>query len=188
MGMDIYLRDPEIEARRKRYRKTFRKYVALRDQAEDKQTKERYQRKVWEWYERMFCGRMGYFRVNYNDYSISYWLECNIGPEAKAAWGIDPFYSASLDNEDGLITGVSFHKRLLKTAREWYQKALEFKDKESIVLPTDYQKSSLDTSKWVKKQVTLKPEQTNSYIEHLEELVDSAELAVKTQTPIEVSA
>ena len=188
MGMDIYLKDPEIEARRKRYRKTFRKYVALRDQTEDKQTRERYQKKVWEWYERMFCGKMGYFRVNYNDYSISYWLEYNIDPEAKAAWGIEPFYSASRASKDGLITDKAFHKGLLETARRWYGKALKLKDKQSMLMATDYAKSHSDKGKWVKKQVTLKPKQTNSYIEYLKELVEFAELAVKTQAPIEVSA
>ena len=36
--------------------------------------------------------------------------------------------------------------------------------------------------------VVLKPEQTDDYIGWLKELVDFAELAVKTKAPIEVSA
>ena len=77
--MDIYLENPKIKAMRKKYKRNFHKYVKLRDAAKyrkDKEEEKRYQEKVEEWYNKMFNGKMGYFRVSYNDYSISWWLLC----------------------------------------------------------------------------------------------------------------
>lgn len=188
MGMDIYLEDPKLAAKRKDYRNRLRKYVGLRNRAKDKHQQARYQKKVDEWYEKIYCAKMGYFRVNYNDYSLSYWLMYNIDPKAKGDWGIEPFYSAVEDKEEPLITDVSFHKKLLETAQGWYDKACKLKGKASVLNVTDYKESDFEKEKWVKKKVTLKPEQTDEYIEWLKELVNFADLAVKTGKPIHVWA
>jgi len=188
MGMDIYLEDPEIKAKREEREKTFDKYVALRNEAKDKKEEARYQKKVEEWYGKMLCAETGYFRVNYNPHSLSYWLETNIDPNAKGEWGIEPFYSAVKDKKEPLITDVSFHRELLETARRWYDKACTLKGKETFLLVMDYEKSSVEKNKLVRKKVVLKPKETDGYIEWLKELVDFAELAVKTGKPIYVSA
>ena len=163
MGMDIYLENPEIKAMRKKYKRNFHKYVKLRDAAKynkDKEEEKRYQEKVEEWYNKMFNGKMGYFRVSYNDYSISWWLMYNIDEEAKADWGIEPFYSASRDKKDHMIKDVSFHRELLDTAKKWYEKALQLKGKESFLVVTDYEKTRRNKGKLVRKKVMLKPEKT----------------------------
>ncbi len=189
MGMDIYLENPEIKAMRKKYKRNFRKYVKLRDAAKynkDEEEEKRYQEKVEKWYNKMYNGKMGYFRVSYNDYSISWWLMYNIDEEAKADWGIEPFYSASRDKKDHMIKDTSFHRELLDTAKRWYEKALKLKGKESFLMVTEYKKSSFEKNRLVKKKVVLKPKETDSYIKWLKELVDFAELAVRTKSPISV--
>jgi hypothetical protein len=188
MGMDIYLEDPTVEAKREGCQKALHRALRLRDRAKDDEERARYQKKADEWYEKMYSGKMGYFRVSYNDYSISYWLMCNIDPKAKGEWGIEPFYSAVKNKEEPRITDVAFHRNLLKTARRWYEKACTLKGKKSVLMVTDYEKSDFEKDKWVKKKVVLEPKRTDEYIEWLKELVDFAELAVKTGKPIYVSA
>jgi len=72
MGMDIYLEDRESRVRRHRACKRFERLVMLRDAEKDSKKRARLQKQVWKWYYTMNSARNGYFRVNYNDYSISY--------------------------------------------------------------------------------------------------------------------
>ena len=188
MGMDIYLEDSAVETKRKACRKRLKKCLALRDKAKDTRERARHQRKADEWYEKAYNARVGYFRVNYNDYSLSCWLMHNIDPKAKGDWGIEPFWSAVSGKDEPIITDTSFHRELLKTARRWYGKASKLKGKESFLMVTDYNKSDLESNRWIKKKVMLPPERTDDYIERLRELVEFAELAVETGSPIYVSA
>ena len=188
MGMDIYLEDSAVETKRKAYRTRLKKCLALRDKAKDRREQARHQKKADEWYEKAYSGRVGYFRVNYNDYSLSCWLMHNIDPKARGDWGIEPFYSAVSGKDEPIITDTSFHKELLETARRWYGKASKLKGKESVLVVTDYGKSDLKSDRWVRKKVVLTPERTDDYIEWLRELVDFAKLAVETGSPIYVSA
>ena len=100
MGMDIYLECKEMKELRESFQAEFQELCNLRDKAKTKWIKDWLQEKVEEAYAKTFNGETGYYRVNYNDYSISYWIQHNIDHEAKGDWGLEPFYSAVKDLEE----------------------------------------------------------------------------------------
>lgn len=188
MGMDIYLEHARFEDSRKKVEQELYQWVERRNRENDPNKKEEYQREVERYYEQIFCAKNGYFRVNYNDYSLSYWLMYNVDEKAKADWGLEPFYSAIEGKEEPIIDSDEFRANLLETAKRWYQKALTLEDKESFLVVLDTEKSDPRKDPWAYKEIILKPEETNRYIERLKELVEFAELAVKTKSAIYVDA
>jgi len=187
MGMDIYLEAELLKAQREKAEIEFDHWVKLRDAEKDKRKRAKLQKQVWKWFNAMDCAKNGYFRVNYNDYSLSYWLQYNVDERAKGDWGLEPFYSAVKDRKEPMIRSERFRQELLKTARGWYRKAVKLKGRESYLMALDWEKSDLKKGKWVRKKVVLKGAETNEYIRWLKDLVVFAELAVKTKSPIYVS-
>jgi hypothetical protein len=187
MGMDIYLEDRESRARRDRARKRFEHLVMLRDEEKDESRKKSLHRQVLKSYDVICSAENGYFRVNYNDYSISYWLQYNVDKQAKGEWGLEPFYSAVKGMKKPVIRSERFRQELLTTARRWYNSAVKLKDKESYLFALDTRKSDFDKGEYVRSKVVLKGKQTNGYIVWLRNLVVFAELAVKHRSPIYVS-
>jgi len=186
MGMDIYLEDRESKARRDRARKRFEHLVMLRDEEKDEGRKKSLQRQVLKSYEAMCSAKNGYFRISYNDYSLSYWLQDNIDEQAKGEWGLEPFYSAVKGMKKPVIRSERFRQELLTTARRWYNKAVKLKGKESYLFALDTRKSDFSKGEFVKSKVVLKGKETNWYIEWLKELVVFAERAVEKKSPIYV--
>ena len=186
--MDIYLEDKKLKEKAKKAYQMRWHYVKRRDAEKDEVEKAKLQRKVDQWWAIQCSPKAGCFRVNYNSYSLSYWLAYNIDPKAKGEWGLEPFYSAIKDKKEPIIKSKAFGVNLLKTARRWYEKALKLKDKESFLMVVDLKKSSFKKNRFVSKKVILKPEETNDYIDQVKDLVTFAELAVKTKSPIYVSA
>jgi hypothetical protein len=187
MGMDIYLESHEVIDRRMAAQKRYYHWVKLRDKEKDRKKQAELQRQVEKWFDRIYSERNGYFRVNYNDYSISHWLQYNIDEKAKGEWGLEPFYSAVKDKEEPEIRSERFRQELLRTARKWYRKAEKLKGKESYLMVMDIEKTDLDKGRLMRNRVVLDGKETNRYIELLKELVIFAELAVKTKSPISVS-
>jgi len=187
MGMDIYLEDSESRALRNTARKRFDQMVMLRDKEKDEGKKKSLQRRVLKSYDVLFSAENGYFRVNYNDYSISYWLQYNIDEEAKGAWGLEPFYSAVKGMKKPIIRSESFRQELLTTARRWYNSAVKLKGKESYLFVPDAKKSDFGKGEIIRRKVALKGKETDRYIAWLRKLVVFAELAVKHRSPIYVS-
>ena len=112
----------------------------------------------------------------------------NIDPKAEGEWGLEPFYSAIKGKKEPIIRSKAFGVNPLKTARRWYEEALKLRDKESFLMVPDFEKSNFKKNRFVSKKVILKPKETNGYIDQVKDLVTFAELAVKTKSPIYVSA
>ncbi len=188
MGMIIYLENKKLKEKTKMARQMIPHYVRRRDAEKDEVEKAKLRQEMEQWWVTLYSPENGYFRVNYNAYSLSYWLMYNIDSTAKGEWGLEPFYSAIKDKKEPIIKSKAFRINLLKTARRWYKKALKLKDKESFVMVVDLKKSSFKKNRFVSKKVILKPKETNGYIDQVKDLVTFAELAVKTKSPIYVSA
>ena len=192
MGMDVYAQPLFKESEeRKNYERKFETWVAKRDQARaagNKEAEQAGQRMVERYYNRMYRGRMGYFRVNYNPFSLSWWLEFNVEKGAKGDWGLAIFYDAIQGKAERVIDDDEFRERLLATARRWYEKALSLKDRESLIHEPEYDHSGDKLRRTGAKTHQLNPKETNDYIDWLKELVDFAEVVAKEKCAIEVSA
>ena len=186
MGMDIYLEDSESKALREKARTQFEQLVRQRDMEKDESKRNSLQKQVLSSYDATYSAENGYFRVNYNDYSLSYWLQYNVDEHAKGDWGLEPFYSAVKDRKEPIIRSERFRQELLMTARKWYNISVKLKDRESYLFVLDSNKSSFDKGEFVKSKVVLKGEQTNGYIRWLKELVVFAERADERKSPIYV--
>jgi len=173
MGMDIYLEAELLKAQREKAKIEFEHWVRLRDAEKDSRKRAKRQKQVWKWFDIMNGARNGYFRVNYNDYSLSYWLQYNIDERAKGEWGLEPFYSAVKGKREPIIRSERFRRELLKTAWGWYKKAVKLKGKESYLEVLDMEKSDLKKGKWAWKRVVLKGKETDWYIIRLKDLVVS---------------
>ena len=174
MGMDIY--GENHERLTQTFQGKFDQAVAYREQfPRDSKEYEEAQKEVHRWYEEMHKPENEYFRVSYNPYSLAWWIHSNVDESAKGSWGLEPFYSAS--EKENPIRSAKFRDELLKTATQWYKKALELKDQRSYLADSDKA-----------EKVVLKPEQTNSYIEYLHDLVVFAETVKKRRSTIKVSA
>jgi len=187
MGMDIYLEGEVFKARRERAQRRFYDWVELRNEEKDGKKQAELQEHVWKWFDILHSPKSGYFRVSYNPYSLSYWLQYNVDEKAKGDWGIEPFYSAVKGKREPIIRSEKFRLELLKTVRNWYKKALLLKDKKSYLMVPDHKRSDPGKDRWVRKKVVLPPKVTNDYVEQLKDLVVFAKLAVKTKSPICVS-
>ena len=95
MGMDIYALPLHEESQeRQGYERQFNAWVVKREKARrrgDGKAQEAAQKKVEFYFGLMHSGRLGYFRVNYNPFSLSWWIEYNIEKEAKGDWGLAIF-------------------------------------------------------------------------------------------------
>jgi len=184
MGMDIYLEAQEFKARREKARKRFYHWVQLRDEAKGVLEKEELQKQVMKWFEIMNSGKNGFFRVSYNDYSISYWLQYNVDEKAKGDWGLELFYLAVKGKKSPVIRSERFRQELLETTRRWYRKAVKLKDKKTyLVVGMERSKNG----SLVEKKLVISGKRTNWYIRWLKDLVVFAEQAVRTKSSIYVS-
>ncbi len=175
MGMDIY--GENHERLTQTFQAKFDQAVAYREQfPRDSKEYEEAQKEVHRWYEEMHKPENEYFRVSYNPYSLAWWIHYNLDESAKGSWGLEPFYSAS--EKENPIRSDAFREELVKTAKEWYEKALDLKDQPSFLV------NHLDRD----ANVVLTPEDTNSYIDYLHDLVVFAETVKKRKSAITVSA
>jgi len=180
MGMDIYLEAKDFQEQREILRAALTSIYARADKAESegKETE-------WEWravasdvFNIMYSGGMGYYRCSYNAVSIGNWLACNIQKRAKGDWGLAIFYDALKDLPEGsspIITSEAFRQKLLSTAKGWQEEAEKLRGK-----PTKVGYFGEEVS-------TIAVADTTWYVDYIGELVEFAEVAIETESPIYVS-
>ena len=169
MGMDIYALPLHEESQeRQGYERQFNAWVVKREKTRrrgDEKAEEAAQKKVEFYFGLMHSGRLGYFRVNYNPFSLSWWIEYNIEKEAKGDWGLAIFYDAVKGKAEPVIDDDGFRDQLLATSRRWYEKALGLKDKESVISEPEYDYSGDAPKQMGTKTHRLSPKETNGYID-----------------------
>ena len=189
--MNFYLEDETIKTKREKAEAKHSRYFTQWVQEQDKAKKEQYQELESRWYRKTYNVENGCFRTEDDlDWGLASWLKHNIDPKAQTESGLEPFYSETKDEletkREAVIDSAASRSRLVKTIGRWYQKALTFKDKESVAMASTLKVGKGGQKHWVREKQMLSADMTNYYIGELEELLKLAELAHETHSPIRV--
>ena len=110
-----------------------------------------------------------HFRDCYNSHSLANWLAQNIDPDARGEVGL-----ALFDTNRRHFNTHQWRQSLLRTTQRWQTKAKGFRDKPSYVgYPHE-------------RRIRISAEQTNHYLDWLEDLVRFARGVVECRAKVEV--